>query len=174
MRISSMQIIIIAFACHLLMSCSSSNPEKSAPHDEHTVVENLKSKDATPIDFKLLFELSEQEELDLYNNNEQLLLAKENVETFSAKLFVESLLPDLEKGVTRKVLLGSRNGLEAIQGIEYIIIIDSNIPDDSLESDIRFFEIRKTAKAWSLSAVSSVWKCYKGRGHESYSTAPCD
>ncbi len=167
--------IILFFSVGFLVSCS---PVNNSPKDK-SVDENLLNsippkKVTSQIDFAFLFDQAEQEELELYNSNEQLLLANESVKNMDAKKFVESVLSTLEEGVQRKVLEGKNQGINLSQSTEVIIVIDSNIPDDSLESDIRFFELRKTQKAWSISAVSSVWKCYKNRGHQNYSTNPCE
>jgi len=166
------KLLFVLLACTLLISCSdTSQPSEKSNQNSEVIPSTIKSEN---IDFKSLFDIAEQEELEFYNNNEQLIGFEKKSNDLEARKFVQSLLGEIEEGVQRKILKGENFGLIGINGLQYCIVVDTKLPDDSIESDIRFFEVRKTAKNWSLSAVSSVWRCYKNRGHEEYSTEPCE
>jgi len=157
-----------------LIACNANEtPNKSDTKDHKAVAPSIESKDEV-IDYKSLFAIAEQEELALYYDQEQRLQAIQPDENLDAKSFIKTLLSDLEEGVRRKIFAGDQHGLTSIHGGQIFIVVDSNIPDDSLESDIRFMDIRKTEKSWSLASVASVWRCYSNRGHQDYSTIPCD
>ncbi len=166
----TMRYIILLSSFLIFNACSNNNEVANVPTKENKPMEKGV---ATQLDFKALFEIAEQESLEIYNPREKQLQAAENINILSASSFMKALLPAVEEGSTRQIKLGKNHGITGSPDQDFFIVIEDKLPDDSIKSDIRFFELRKTKNAWSIASVSSVWSCYPGRGHQDFSTKQC-
>ena len=55
-----------------------------------------------------------------------------------------------------------------------IIVIDDGLADDSVRSEKYKLElVTSRAGIWYIISAEKAWRCYKGRGHQDYSAAPC-
>ena len=167
------KVILVLFCFALVYSCTSDNKSNNAAPTTKDI-EKAIPKEKDNIDYKALFEIANQESLEIYNGREQQLLQAENIGILNAGSFLKALIGIAEKGVNRKIISGDKYGISGNDNLAYFIVLEENLPDDSIHSDIRFFEMRKGEKSWNLSAVSSVWKCYPGRGHQDFSTERCN
>jgi len=156
-----------------LFSCNSNNQTK--PKEEQNPMQEkiAQEKEKYNLDYMSLYGIANQESLEIYNPREQQLLSNEHIGKLGADSFVKALVGIAEEGVKRKFLNGNEYGLKGDAEKAFFIVIEENLPDDSIHSDIRFFEMRKGDKSWQLAAVSSVWKSYPGRGHQDFSTELC-
>ncbi|MBO6518220.1 MAG: hypothetical protein JJ975_16915 [Bacteroidia bacterium] len=58
-------------------------------------------------------------------------------------------------------------------GILHITIIHDNLDDDSLRSRKVQMTATRSGGVWKVHSIKRNWRCWEGRGHRSWGTAPC-
>jgi len=61
---------------------------------------------------------------------------------------------------------------ENIQDV-MVTVEEDGLMDDSVRGTITMVRMKKTDGLWQVYKATQAWKCWKGRGHETYSSEPC-
>ncbi|MFT4667079.1 MAG: hypothetical protein ACI8YQ_003112 [Polaribacter sp.] len=62
---------------------------------------------------------------------------------------------------------------ENIQDV-MVTVEEDGIMDDSVSGTITILRMKKVDGTWQVYKATQAWKCWKGRGHETYSALPCN
>lgn len=160
----------------LFISCTPSSPKTSNSKADPTQESSEAipdQQDETELNWQKLYSESEQETIIDYQNRLQ-KIKQSDYKDLTAVQFINLLLSDPEESVIRTVLPADVNKMNIEAGAQLVIVQEEKIPDDSIFGEIRFFKLRLENNLWDLAEISAVWKCYPGRGHQDYSTFPCE
>lgn len=61
---------------------------------------------------------------------------------------------------------------ESIQDV-IVTVEEEGLMDDSVSGSITMVRMKKEEDVWQIYKATRAWKCWKGRGHETYSGEPC-
>lgn len=54
-----------------------------------------------------------------------------------------------------------------------VTVEEDGLMDDSVSGTITILRMKKVEGLWQVYKATEAWKCWKGRGHETYSAEPC-
>jgi len=55
-----------------------------------------------------------------------------------------------------------------------VTVEEDGLMDDSVSGTMSFLRMKKTDGVWQVYKATQAWKCWKGRGHETYGVEPCN
>jgi hypothetical protein len=62
---------------------------------------------------------------------------------------------------------------EAVEEVA-VTVEEDGLMDDSVSGTLTMLRMKKEEDIWQVYKASRAWKCWKGRGHETYSGKPCN
>ena len=83
--------------------------------------------------------------------------------------FTGSDMTSKNKKVTAESLSGGESFDKVLVSVE-----EDGLLDDSIRGTITILRLELIDSVWQISKATRLWKCWKDRGHETYSTEPCN
>ena len=107
--------------------------------------------------------------------NSEIADARENGESWTgsplsiALEFVGAAMESREKAVHAKSLSGGESFNKVL-----VSVMEDGYLDDSLRGSMTILRMENNNGYWQITSAKKAWRCWEGRGHERYSSEPCN
>ncbi len=114
-------------------------------------------------------------ELDFVGFNTKIKTAIETNEEWASSplsIMLNFTGADMDSNVksVRSKKLGPGENIQDVM----VTVEEDGLMDDSVSGTITILRMKKEEGIWQVYKATQAWKCWKGRGHETYSSVPCN
>jgi hypothetical protein len=164
--------LLLFFACDEVSTSNSTttDPATVPPSGDQTT-STVKTPEATSADDEVELHGSP---IDFTEFNQQIKTAQAAKEGW-VNSPLEVMLKFTGSGMDSKVksIRARQLGPGEIVEDVFVTVEEDGLMDDSVSGTMTMLSMKKEEGIWQVYKASRAWKCWKGRGHETYSGKPC-